>query len=385
MCAHNARMTQALQRRSARVDFLRGVAIFAVLALHFSLTYNLVKSPLAQLLPPAWIRAAVNNGNYGVTIFFVISGFLITSNNLRRYENLGRMKLREFYAFRFARIIPPLCLALCIIVPLGLLGVPSFTDSRHGEALSMGFFALAVFSVLTFWHNVLMQMAGYFNYCLNIYWSLSVEEVFYLTFPVACALLKRERYIVALCLAAIVVGPIYRSLHTDNEIYFMYAYPACFDAIAFGCLAAMLQRRFTAGPHLAVFIRVVAGAALAACYLSGIDGHEVFGFSLIALCTVGLLTNAFEPAARTSRFRLARIVGWFGSHSYELYLFHIVLLAGIRDLLPKASLSYAFKLPLFAAFVALSGLLAGLAARYFADPINGRLRRYLAGDAKNMT
>src|SRR5580698_11182640 len=97
--------------RSARVDFLRGVAIFAVLALHFSLTYNLVKSPLAQLLPPAWIRAAVNNGNYGVTIFFVISGFLITSNNLRRYGELQRVRLRQFYALRFARIIPPLLLA----------------------------------------------------------------------------------------------------------------------------------------------------------------------------------------------------------------------------------------------------------------------------------
>ena len=119
--------------------------------------------------------------------------------------------------------------------------------------------------------------------------------------------------------------------------------------------------------------------------LSGIDGHEVFGFSLIALCSAGLLTNAFEPAAQTSRFLLSRIVGWFGSHSYELYLFHIILLAGIRDLLPRAALPYAFKLPLFAAFVAASGVFAGLAARYFADPVNGRLRRHLASDAKNMT
>lgn len=371
--------------RSARIDFLRGVSIFAVLTLHFSLTYGLAKSPLAQFIPAPWIRAAVNNGNYGVTIFFVISGFLITSNNLLRYGNLGSVNLRQFYAFRFSRIIPPLLLALCVIVPLGLLDVPSFMNSRAGEPMPAGFFAIAVLSVLTFWHNLLMQAVGYFNYCLNIYWSLSVEEVFYLTFPLACVLLKRGRYIVALCLAAILAGPIYRGQHTDNEIYFMYGYPACFDAIAFGCLAALLQRRFAVGARLGKFIRWICGAALAFCYLRGIDGHEVFGFTLIALFSAGLLTNAFAPDAQASKFRVSRFVGWYGRHSYELYLFHIILLAGIRDLVPKDGLAYAWKLPLFAAFVALSGLLAAVIARHFADPLNAWLRRSLACDARNVT
>jgi peptidoglycan/LPS O-acetylase OafA/YrhL len=205
-CATNALMSP-VGLRSARIDFLRGVSIFAVLALHFSLTYGLAKSPEAEIVPAAWIRAVVINGNYGVTIFFVISGFLITSNNLLRYGNLRQVSLKQFYAFRFSRIIPPLSLALSVIVPLGLLQVPSFMNARHGEPMPAGLFAVAVLSVLTFWHNVLMQLVGYFNYCLNIYWSLSVEEVFYLTFPLACVLLKRDRYIIALCTAAIIVGP----------------------------------------------------------------------------------------------------------------------------------------------------------------------------------
>jgi peptidoglycan/LPS O-acetylase OafA/YrhL len=378
-------MTNTSALRSARIDFLRGAAIFAVLTLHFSLTYSLPESALAQVVPAAWVRAAVINGNYGVTIFFVISGFLITSNNLLRFGRLSQVDLRQFYAFRFSRIIPPLTLALCIIVPLGLLDVPSFMNVRHGEPMPAGFFAVAVLSVLTFWHNLLMQVLGYFNYCLNVYWSLSVEEVFYLTFPLACVLLKRDRYIIALCIAAIIVGPIYRSLHTDDEIYFMYGYPACFDAIAFGCLAALFQHRFAMGPRLAFLLRAVSGASLTACYLSGIDGHEVFGFSLMALFSVGLLSNAFEPSARVSRFRSSRLVGWYGKHSYELYLFHIILLAGIRDLVPKTSLAYALKLPLFIVFLGLSGLLAALVARYFADPVNARLRRYLAGNRRVVT
>jgi peptidoglycan/LPS O-acetylase OafA/YrhL len=371
--------------RSARIDFLRGVSILAVLLLHFSLTYDLVNSPLARILPAKWIHAAVINGNYGVTIFFVISGFLITTNNLLRYGRLADVRLRQFYTFRFARIVPPLILALCIILPLGLLDVPSFMNSRHGQAMPTPFFVLAIFSVLTFWHNVLMQAAGYFNYCLNIYWSLSVEEVFYLTFPIACVLLKRDRFIVALCIAAIILGPVYRGIHSDNEIYFMYAYPACFDAIAFGCLAALLHQRVAIGQRLGVAIRYAAGIGLSIGYFMGIDGHEIFGFTLIALCSVGLLTNAFDGSAAQSRYNPGRVVCWFGKHSYELYLFHIILLAGLRDLVPKATLPYAYKLPLLTLFLIASGLLAAIVARYFADPVNARMRMVLASGTPNMT
>ena len=141
--------------RSNRIDFLRGVAICSVLLLHFSLTYDLVQSPLAALFPAGWVRAAVDNGNYGVTMFFVISGFLITSNNLIRYGQLPDVNLQQFYAFRFARIVPPLLLALLIIVPLGLLGIPSFSNSLAGQPLPGSFFVIVTLSVLTFWHNVL--------------------------------------------------------------------------------------------------------------------------------------------------------------------------------------------------------------------------------------
>jgi peptidoglycan/LPS O-acetylase OafA/YrhL len=357
-----------------------------VLLLHFSLTYNLVNSPLSLIVPARWIRAAVINGNYGVTIFFVISGFLITSNNLLRYGRLADVRLTQFYSFRFARIVPPLILALCVILFLGILDVPSFTNSKQGHAMPPAFFLVAIVSVLTFWHNVLMQVVGYFNYCLNIYWSLSVEEVFYLTFPLACALLKRDLLIIALCIAAIIFGPVYRSLHTDNEIYFMYAYPACFDAIAFGCLAALLHGKLQIGRRLGVLIRCAGGLGLAFSYFAGIDGHEIFGFSWIAICVVGLLANAYEAPARPAKYPPSRWLCWLGRHSYELYLFHIILLAGMRDLVPKAALPYAAKLPLFALFVAASCLLAAAVARYFADPLNVRLRRHLAGgDASRTT
>jgi peptidoglycan/LPS O-acetylase OafA/YrhL len=364
--------------RSARVDFLRGLSIFAVLILHFSLTYDLIDSPLSMILPARAVRAAIVNGNYGVTVFFVISGFLISSNNLRRYGRLSQVSLRQFYAFRFSRIVPPLVLALVVIVALGLLGVPSFVNEIDGHRLPPSYFVIAVLSVLTFWHNVLMETAGYFNYCLNIYWSLSVEEVFYLTFPIACVMLKRNRYIVGLCALAIAAGPVYRGAHREDELYFMYGYAACFDAIAFGCLAALLYEKLRVGGMASRLIRYAAGVGLAATYFAGIDGHEALGFSAMALFGAASLIDAFGGPDEKSRAAPMRLVCWFGRHSYELYLFHIIVLAGMRDLVPKETLHYAYKLPYFALFLLSSALVAGAAARFFAEPINAGLRRFWA-------
>jgi peptidoglycan/LPS O-acetylase OafA/YrhL len=369
--------------RSARVDFLRGASIFAVLLLHFSLSYDLADSAISKVLPRRFIEAAAFNGNYGVTIFFVISGFLITSNNLLRYRQLGMVNLRQFYQFRFARIIPPLILALVIIVTLGLLDVPSFRNSVGAQPMPASFFFIATLSVLTFWHNVLMESYGWFNYCLNIYWSLSVEEVFYLTFPLACVLLKRDRLIAALCAVFIVAGPIYRSAHAGNELLVECGYLACFDAIAFGCLTALLYEKIQARRIVRRPVRILAAGALVATYLFGIEGHEVWGFTVIALCAAALLSNAFEGPSESSRQFPARIVCWFGRHSYELYLFHIIVLAGFRTVVPQDTMPDSVKLPCFLLFLALSALLAGGVARYYAEPLNAGLRTRMAGRRGN--
>jgi peptidoglycan/LPS O-acetylase OafA/YrhL len=256
LCANAPRRCQARSVsvapiRNSRIDLLRGLSIGAVLLLHFSLTYRLSDSALSLLLPASWIRAVVINGNYGVTVFFVVSGFLITSNNLARYGRLSETRLRQFYAWRFSRIVPPLVLALIVIVALAAMRVPSFADSGGNQLTEPVLFALAIGSVITFWHNVLMQHVGYFNYCLNIYWSLSVEE---------------------------------------------------------------------------------------------------------ALCSALLLLGAFNSAQQKSIRLPTRIV------------------AAMRDIVPKESLSPMLKLPLLALFVLLSALVAGAVARFYAEPLNRRLR-----------
>ena len=361
--------------RVAPIDLLRGVAILLVLLLHYSLSYRLSKSPLADWFGVAAVRAVVNNGNYGVTMFFVVSGYLITSNTLRRFGSLAAIDVRAFYVMRAARILPPLLLAVSVIVTLGLLDVPMFGNTDGGKKLPASFYFLAVGSVLTFTHNLLMQSVGYFNYCLNIYWSLSVEEVFYLAFPPLCVLARRRVLVVAMCLCALIIGPIYRHVHADDELFFMAGYAACFDAIAFGCLAALLASVKRPPPLAARWGGVVAALALAASYLSGIHGHEGFGFTAVAASSAVLVWCA--SASNGTGWAEARWLAplrWAGRHSYELYLFHIIVLAAMRELVPRAQMGVDWKLPGLLLFIATSTGVAALVARYFSEPINAALR-----------
>lgn len=368
--------------RDYRIDVLRGVSILLVLILHFHLAYNLAKSSFASWFSPNFVTAVARNGNYGVTIFFVISGFLITSTSLRRFGSLGKISARKFYTFRFARIFPCLLLILAVITSLGLAGVPYFKSDGAKDVS----FLTADFSVLTFWHNVLMAKVGYFNYGLNILWSLSVEEVFYLVFPLLCLLLRRDALILCVWLAAIIFGPIYRSHHADDEIKFLYGYFACFDAIAMGCCVALLSRsslvRDVFRRPIGRLLQLAACAFIAWIYLrKDIDSAAIFGPSLVAAGTALFLFvegaiqgSSAEVHSQNLLQRLLTPLAWFGSHSYELYLFHIVVLAFMRNAYDRHTLPASDKPLWFLLFLLLATLLAALMARLYSEPLNARIR-----------
>lgn len=218
------------QKRDELIDVLRGIAIILVLILHFHLSYTIEN----------WNFNFLMHGNYGVTIFFVISGYLISTNALKRYGDLTSIDIKHFYFLRCARIFPPLFFALIIISLFYALDLKSFINLVYKEGVNNPSLGLTIFSVLTFWHNVMMDYYGYFNYAINIYWSLSVEEFFYLIFPLACVILRNRKFIIFILISIIAISPIYRYMNRNDEIIFMYSYLACSDAISIGILSALL-------------------------------------------------------------------------------------------------------------------------------------------------
>ncbi|HIC2915555.1 TPA: acyltransferase family protein, partial [Burkholderia contaminans] len=114
--------------RNARIDLLRGVSIVLVLLHHFNIPYSLRDTSLARVFGWDAVHAVARNGNYGVTMFFVISGYLITSNARRRWGSLGALDVRAFYVSRIARIVPCLLLLLALVNGLAAAGVPIFQN-----------------------------------------------------------------------------------------------------------------------------------------------------------------------------------------------------------------------------------------------------------------
>jgi peptidoglycan/LPS O-acetylase OafA/YrhL len=372
--------------RNPRIDLIRGISILLVLLHHFNIAYHLSDTTLAGVFGGDVVRAVARNGNYGVTMFFVISGYLITSKADRRWPGLAGINARAFYGLRIARIMPCLLLLLVTVNMLALGGVAIFQN--HAPAGTPVSFWLVNLASLTFWMNVLIGAHGWVNYPLGVLWSLSVEEVFYLSFPILCLALRRESRLLAFWTVIIIVGPLYRFAHQGDEGGFLYAYFACFDGIAIGCCTALLARRIPMRGLAATVLQTLTVAAMTFLYLYRPIGQtNVLGVTAMALGTAVLLSGAcHRPSGPVLEHTPVLVgLGWFGRLSYELYLFHLIVLGAMRTIFPHRVVVGDEKLLLLAAFLVLSAALSAGVARLYAEPLNRSIRRSLARQAVNVT
>ena len=139
--------------------------------------------------------------------------------------------------------MPCLVLLVAMVSVLGSLGLqPFLNQSPNGVEVS---YAVTVLSALSFWMNLLIIKYGWVNYALGVLWSLSVEEVFYLAFPVLCLGFGRGKGFIVFLLAVIAYAPYFRALHFGEESgAYLYHYFSSFDGIAIGCLTAMYVQHF---------------------------------------------------------------------------------------------------------------------------------------------
>ena len=218
------------------IDLLRGAAIFFVLMNHVNMQLLFRDVPYLVGLPLQWVYTLVWNGQLGVQMFFAVSGYLITSTSIRRWGTPDGMVGREFYWLRFARIAPLMIVLLCVLSGLHLGGVKHFVVGKETGGLGR-----ALVAALTFHVNYLEATRGYLPGSWDILWSLSVEEMFYLFFPVVARLLRKRVLLVGLLVLLMVAGPFARAKMFDpNPVWREYSYMGGMDAIAMGCLTAML-------------------------------------------------------------------------------------------------------------------------------------------------
>jgi len=379
--------------RIQELDGLRAIAILLVLAAHF-VPHD---SRLANVLGLGWC---------GVDLFFAISGFLITGILLRLREQ--EAPFRTFYWRRTLRIFPPYYLVLTLILLSAFLHAEHVNHRevvRHALFLSSatpGLLKLALARLALHGTAPLPQGPRQFEYsllqfkdCFGIYWSLSVEELFYLAW--APIVLKGSRRLILISsVAPLVVCPLLRGLahttpHIDESIGFVFR----FDSLtAGGCVALLfwgvghgfINKRSAARGLIATII--FAGTCLLGlieiCGISrGVDvrttlNFSLWGFSLLAiLCAsvVGvcaLWSGAFGALPSILRSKRA---AHLGNVSYMMYLIHLPTYVVIQlvfvKLLGRNSLATSTGLEALCSILAIAGTigLASLSWIYFEGPI----------------
>ena len=361
------------------VDLLRGLAIFFVLMNHVNMRLQLAHIPYTAGLPRQLVSSLVWNGQNGVQMFFAVSGFLITSTSLRRWGPLAGIGVRDFYLLRFARIAPLLLLLLAILCTLHAAAFSDFV-----VAAKTGGLGRALLAALTLHINVLEARRGYLPGSWDVLWSLSVEEMFYLFFPLVCRVLGRGKLLIAALLLFVVLGPWARTvLAQGNEVWQEYSYLGGMDAIALGCLTAITLSRVRI-PRAALWICGALGAALLIFVLGFSIAVEdsLIGRSGLDMTLLAVGTCLLIAAAAHSRWRSPRLgapLQRLGQRSYEIYLTHMFVVFALFRLFVAAGKPLGAVPLLFAAVILIAGALGEGVARVFSEPMNRRLRRRFAG------
>ena len=368
------------------IDTLRGLSILGVILLHIWIRFSFFDVKLGAHWPKYMQHFVFFNGGNGVTTFFAVSGFLITLTSLRRFGSLDAIRPRSFYRIRFARIMPLLLLMLLVLSSLHLLRVEGYVINEKVFTLPR-----ALFAALTFHLNWLeASRNAYLPACWTVLWSLSIEEMFYLFFPLISLLLFRGgrtgRWAwILFALTLFALGPFARVVWAKNDLQAENSYLAGMASIALGCLTAYIVDRLSHRTMRSAWLRVAETAGWAGILLIAIwpTWHHVMrplgksgtDDSLLALSVCFVMAAVTLRRKRGSRWSAP--LRWFGRHSYELYLSHeFIVIAGVNLFAycfprgAKRTVLLVFVLGMTLATAPLAWALA----RWFTEPANRWLR-----------
>ena len=304
--------------RIPSLDGLRAISISMVLLAHGF-------SSMRPDWPRPWpvLRDFLANGDRGVSVFFVISGFLITSLLLREEAKTGSISLRNFYLRRLFRIVPPFYVFLSCVL---LLRIAGFLTLTPWNFLSSMFF-------------VKDYMVG--DWWTGHSWSLSIEEQFYLLWPTALVVLGRKKA-KRVALAIVVAAPVIRLV---SHAFLHHLGPAeqCMfhvrmDGLMLGCLVALYEGTALLEKITAVSGRLamagIAFLALGAPYFfQRFHGWYTmpFGYSIeYCVIVVVLLYVVKSPHPWIGGVLNHRWVVHVGIISYSLYLWQELFLTPLN-------------------------------------------------------
>lgn len=350
------------------LDGLRGVAVVLVLAVHTEMI----------ILQTAFDRSLVPGGFLGVDLFFVLSGFLITTLIYDEQRETGRLDVRAFLVRRGVRLLPALYAMLVAVIAYVVVSSGDIAAVLRGTRDAV----LYVSNWARSWDT---NPSPYFGHL----WSLAIEEQFYIVWAIVAAIVvpvRRARRVIAAGIGVLIVAVMVQRarLYLAGEpVLLTYVRTDTrADALLIGALAAHLRHRWTWRPDESTWAALVLGSvavALAAFVSVSFVNQWLYlgGFTAIAACFAVLTLATVEgPLARARLLHHPRIQ-WFGRRSYGIYLWHYPVFRVVGErahMLPPTAI-------LLLAWAATMGL-AAWSWRFVEVPAQ-RIKALLLGTARN--
>ncbi|GLJ62802.1 hypothetical protein GCM10017576_29330 [Microbacterium barkeri] len=279
-------------------------------------------------------------GGTGVTVFFFLSGYLITTLMRVEYDRHERLSLRDFYLRRVLRIFPPMYLAICLGLILTALGTLTAPVSAGGVAASAFFYA-------NYWK--IAELEG-IPEGLGVLWSLAVEEHYYLLFPLLYVAMRRflprrghQALFLALICVAVLVWRSWLLLHDGvNPVRVYYGTDTRIDGILLGAIFAIvlnpvygdvrLPRRGVLGALAGA--STLAFMAFAFSRIVATDEAYSWGYTVQGLLLIPIFAYLITaPTSWAGRVLNWKPVAFLGVLSYVMYLVHAPFLYAVQHVL----------------------------------------------------
>ncbi len=318
---------QSTPKRIASLDGLRALSILLVLTGHAAATI-----PYRDALPGGALTV-LGNARLGVMTFFVISGYLITHLLRKEWQREGRIDLRGFYLRRLYRIFPAFYAYILVVTLLAAAGAIQLSGTN----------LLSAFLFAWNYVHLFVENASSGTWFLGHFWTLSLEEQFYLVWPATFLLAGRRRG-ARIALGIFLVSPAIRVLTyflwPDARPFITIMLHTNADPLMLGSLLALLEgnRRFETAMGYLLRHWVAAVAALFALLVSPFLNQHFqgayylpLGSTLDSVCIALFLLWAIRnPETRVGRLLNRPVLVTIGVLSYSLYLWQQLFLTPLN-------------------------------------------------------
>ncbi|GEM_PF-1162995 len=377
--------------RRLEIDGLRALAIMLVMWWHSSIwAYEISANPLNDLFIDAYVLISIL-GSSGVTLFFIISGFLITGILIDTSSD--PQCLRKFYIRRSLRVFPLYYVALCLFLILSIIYIDEYEISF--DSLAYFLYVQNWIAIFDFSYNPIGDDKNEF---LEHFWSLAIEEQFYLVWPVFF-LFMYKKFNSATIILSLLSIIFFSALLRFNMVYMegvSWAIPYTwtitrFDSLVMGgLLIYAVKKKYKIIDIIKKYSHMLMGLLLFSAIII-LFRNEIFIVNvsyivfLSGLFYVLLIIHLSGKSELSNRLFNNRLVQNIAKVSYGLYIFHLPVMRILQDFLMPYELGFwsnHFIILFFGFFI--SFVISQLSYKYFENPIL-KLKGKYAGYAKSTT